>query len=184
MLPGADAQSRDFAFGLELKEKLPRLFTGRIESLEEAKAAEAELIRLSPTSLRIGIPLNRLSEDVVHGAEHASVAQWLPEEPPLVPSASLAAWYAAEDVYLQSPTQAHLHDLLLLHTRLVNANLMLGLGAISAFQVQGAPRLARSGSQPHGVGAERGNSRRAGLRQLQPDLGGGRVGSRVGRPRP
>jgi hypothetical protein len=132
VLPGASAQERDFAFGKELSQRLPLLFGGRIETVEQASAAQAQLLALDPVNLKVGIPFIRLAEDVVHGTEHSSIAQWLPEDAPTIPEAELAGWYQAEDAYLAKPGPATLHDLLTLHQRLVNTNRMLGLGALSA----------------------------------------------------
>ncbi len=132
VLPGKTPADRDLAFGYELQKKLPLLFVAKIETLPQAKAAEQELLRVSASSLRVGIPFNRLSEDVAHGNEHSSIAQWLPEVPATIPSDRLAEWYAAEDRYLSNPTQAELHSLLLLHQQLVNTSRMLGFGELSA----------------------------------------------------
>jgi len=134
VLPGDTPAQRDTAFGRELRSKLPLLFNGRIETVAQASAAERQLLNLNPVSLRIGIPLNRLSEDVAHGKEHSSIAQWLPETPPAVPDQDTQTWYAACDRYLANPTDETLHDLLTLHERLVNTNRMLGLDELSVFQ--------------------------------------------------
>ena len=136
-LPGADPSARDLAFGRELQERLPQLFGSAIETTDQAKAAERELLQIKPISLRIGIPLNRLSEDVAHGNEHSSIAQWLPEVPPQIAAGELKGWYAAEDRYLKTPTQGELHRLLLLHGQLVNTSRMLGLSAISTLKFRG-----------------------------------------------
>ena len=134
ILAGNTPSERDLAFGLELKEKLPRLFGRRIETIDEAKAAEAELLRLPVTNLRVGIPFNRLSEDVAHGNEHSTIAQWLPEVAPLIPENDLKSWYAAEDQYLASPSETQLHVLLEKHRQLLNTNLMVGLKAMSVLK--------------------------------------------------
>jgi len=131
ILPGKTPAERDLAFGLELRDLLPHLFKGRIETLGQAKIAEAELLKVQPVNLKAGIPFNRLSEDVAHGSEHASIAQWLPEVPPAVPQDQLSEWYAAEDRYLADPNEERLHDLIFLHLQLVNKNRMLALGVIS-----------------------------------------------------
>lgn len=134
VLPGKDAASRDSAFGLELSARLPLLFGKPIETEAEAKAAENQLLALSPTTLRIGIPLNRISEDVAHGNEHSTIAQWLPESAPGIPPARLQDWYAAEDRYLSNPSQEELRNLLVFHTELVDPYRQLGLQAISTLK--------------------------------------------------
>lgn len=132
VLPGRTPAERDLAFGRELAPLLPHLFNGRIDSVEEARIAERELLRVRPTQLRVGIPFDRLSEDVAHGDEHASIDQWLPEAPPAVAPGDLPTWYAAEDDYLRKPNPESLHGLLLLHTRLVDSHRMPGFDALSA----------------------------------------------------
>jgi len=137
VLPGDTPAARDLAFGKELQSKLPLLFGPRIETMDQARAAEAELLTLNPAKLKIGIPLNRLSEDQAHGDEHASIAQWLPEVPPNVPKDKLPQWYAAEDKYLADPSQANLRQLLLDHGKLINTNVMVGIDAISVLKFRG-----------------------------------------------
>jgi hypothetical protein len=134
VLPGATAADRDLAFGNELAPLLPHLFQGRIESLADAQAAEKEVLKLDPVNLKIGIPLNRLSEDYVHGAEHSSIAQWLPEVPPSVNAADLEKWYAAEDAYLANPSSSALAGLIKMHRDSVNTARSLGLASMSAFK--------------------------------------------------
>jgi len=132
VLAGDTPGARDQAFGLELKLKLPLLFGPRIKSIAQAKAAESELLFIDPVNLKIGILLNRLSEDIAHGNEHASIAQWLPEDPPSISPSDQTTWYAAEDRYLMEPTQQRLHALLLLNRRLIDTSTKLGLGVLSA----------------------------------------------------
>jgi hypothetical protein len=132
VLEGATPADRDWAFGKELKALIPDLFNGRIETVDQAKAAETQLLSLDLTNLKVGIPLNRLSEDVAHGTDHSSIAQWLPEVPPLIAPRDQEDWYAAEDRYLADPTQDRLHGLLIEHGKLVNTSRMLGLSVMSA----------------------------------------------------
>ena len=132
VLPGATAEARDHAFGVELSRQLPKLFTGPTTSYEEARAAEAELLNLDLSQLKIGIPLSRLSEDIVHGPDHASVDEWLPEVPPLIPDVNQKEWYEAEDAYLQNPRIEALHQLLVRHAQLVNTSRELPFPVISA----------------------------------------------------
>jgi hypothetical protein len=134
VLPGKTASERDFAFGQELQPLLPHLFNGRIETIAQAKRAEAELLKIQPTNLRVGIPFNRLSEDEAHGNEHSSIAQWFPEIPPSVPIGDLSTWYAAEDHYLKNPSDSELHKLLLTHEKLINTSRMMGLQFLSTLK--------------------------------------------------
>jgi hypothetical protein len=121
VLPGETSNARDIAFGQELERRLPILFNGRIERVAQAKAAVKELLDLDPWTLKIGFPLSRLSEDVAHGAEHASIDQWLPETPPTISEKDLSTWFAAEDAYLERPSIETLRNLIGLHEQLTFA---------------------------------------------------------------
>ncbi len=134
VLPGATAADRDLAFGQELQPLLPTLFGPRIETLEQAQKAEQEVLKLDPVNLKVGIPLNRLSEDYFHGKEHSSIAQWLPEVPPAIPAENLDKWYQAEDAYLANPTPEALANLIQLHRQYFSTARSLGLAAMSAFK--------------------------------------------------
>ncbi len=134
ILPGATAAERDEAFARELKTELPATFAARIETLEQAEEAEREWLALDVTNLPVGIPLNRLSEDVDHGPEHASIAQWLPEAPPAIKPDQAAAWLNEEDRYLRNPTDANLQRLLDLNLKLVDSSRDQGLSVLSALK--------------------------------------------------
>ncbi len=134
VLPGNTAEARDLAFGLELSKQLPKLFGPPPATYEQAKAAEIELLNLDLNQLKIGIPLNRLSEDISHGPDHASIDEWLPEIPPIVPEAKIQEWYEAEDEYLKNPTAESLHKLLVRHFQSVNTSRQLPLPVISAMK--------------------------------------------------
>lgn len=134
VLLGSTADARDTAFGHELEEKVPILFAGRIENLGEAKAASDALLKLDPWTLPIGVPFNRLSEDVAHGIEHASIAQWLPERPPSIDHTELPGWFAAEDEYLASPSIPSLRKLIALHEKLTSAPDVPGITEISNYK--------------------------------------------------
>lgn len=134
VLPGDNAEARDLAFGIELSKELPKLFGDPAASYEDAKAAEAELLNLDLGQLKIGIPLSRLSEDIAHGPDHASINEWLPEIPPIIPAANQQEWYDAEDDYLKAPRVEALHKLLVRHVQLVNTSRELPLPVISAMK--------------------------------------------------
>lgn len=133
-LEGNTPEDRDFAFGVHLQSLLPNLFGSPISNVESAQKAESEILKLDPNLLRIGIPLNRVSEDIANGKDHASLAQWLPEVAPIVPAQSLGEWYAAEDAYLKNPTQSELHKLLVTHASLVKGDRMVAMGALSVLK--------------------------------------------------
>jgi hypothetical protein len=103
VLEGATPAERDLALARELAPKLPHLFEGRVSSLADAQKAADEVMQLDPWTVRIGVPLNRFSEDSFHGAEHASLAHWLPDVARTISDQDLPAWYALQDRYLATP---------------------------------------------------------------------------------
>ena len=107
-LAGKSAAERDRAFALGIDKYFPALMGGRIGSLDQAKKAEAEVLACDPRALPVGIELNRLSEDKFHGKEHATLAHWIPDEPPIVMSPEFVE---AEDRYLAAPTDENLASL-------------------------------------------------------------------------
>lgn len=104
VLPGATPAERDAAFSLELEEKLPTLTHGRIQSVGDAIKAKEEMLKLDAWELKVGIQFNRLSEDIFHGKEHASIAQWLPDIPRDMTDEDRAAYFALQDAYLADPS--------------------------------------------------------------------------------
>lgn len=102
VLLGDSAEARDGAFVASLAQRAPLLSGKRINSLAGAKAIRNEVLALDLSQLPVGIEMNRLSEDGFHGNEHASLAHWIPDVPVVTTEAELAA----EDSYLQHPTDA------------------------------------------------------------------------------
>ncbi len=105
VLEGATSLARDKEFAMSLKQILPTFF-GRIDSLAQAERARAEILRVDLAKLKIGIPFNRISEDVFHGNEHATIANWisdvkLAQETP----------FQLEDAYLSNPTAANFNSI-------------------------------------------------------------------------
>lgn len=109
VLPGATPAERDFAFLRGLGAVVPSLVAGRIETEEEALRARDELLRIDLTHLPIGIEFNRLSEDGFHGAEHRTIAQWIPDVP--IQFRDESELFAAQDRYLTDPNDLSLRTL-------------------------------------------------------------------------
>ena len=108
VLAGATSEDRDFAFGKSLIPLLPTLMTGRVDSLEKAKKARDEIMAIDPRNLKIGIPINRWSEDIFHGDEHGTVADWMTDLPCAPDPVKQQEWFALVDKYVQSPTDDNL----------------------------------------------------------------------------
>lgn len=111
VLPGATSAERDLAFGKSLAVPLPSLMVGRISNLAAAQKARDELLTVDPRQLKIGIPLNRWSEDLFHGDEHGTVADWMTDLPCAPVAAKQNEWFALVDQYIAQPTDEHLWNL-------------------------------------------------------------------------
>ncbi|HTQ08911.1 MAG TPA: hypothetical protein VMI31_02455 [Fimbriimonadaceae bacterium] len=123
VLPGDSPVTRDRAFALSLGTVLPDLAAGRIGDLAQAKAALAEVLAVNLTKVRIGIPLDRLSEDVFHGKDHATLAHWIPDQILFTYSPE---YEAAQARYLADPSEENLKALDGFYTRQWKAGLPLG----------------------------------------------------------
>lgn len=103
-LAGETARDRDLAFLKTLPQLVPSLASGKIDSLATANQACREVVALDLSTVRVGIPMNRLSEDRFHGDEHASLAHWIPD----VSVASSPEAAAAQAEYLARPSRESL----------------------------------------------------------------------------
>jgi hypothetical protein len=108
ILPGATSEDRDLAFGRSLIPLMPTLMTGRVNSLEMANKARQEIMSVDPRRLQIGIPINRWSEDIFHGDEHGTVADWLTDLPCAPDPAKQKEWFDIVDQYIAAPTDENL----------------------------------------------------------------------------
>jgi hypothetical protein len=107
LLEGKSAEERDDAFGQELQDRLPTLCGRDIQTKEAAFAARDEVLALDPRTLAVGIRFNVLSEDGFHGAEHSTVADWIPD----VPIPNVEQLIPLQDAYLSDPTDVNLEAL-------------------------------------------------------------------------
>lgn len=116
VLPGKTAQERDKSFGLELKKAVPTLMGAPIKDAASAHKAWEELAAVNLRTLKVGIPMNRYTEDIynndeadvpcadLHGCDdHGSIADWITDVPVLT-AASAVAVHKAQDAYLANPT--------------------------------------------------------------------------------
>jgi len=120
VLPGATPEARDRSFALSLYSVLPLLMEGRIGTLTQAKAALSQVLRLDPSQVKIGIPLDRISEDVFHGKEHAIVGDWIPDQVLFTYSPD---YERAQGTYLVDPSDQNLKNLDAFYTKLWRASL-------------------------------------------------------------
>jgi mono/diheme cytochrome c family protein len=116
VLPGNSAQERDQAFGQELSDMKLRLMGAPINSVADAKQAWTELAGLDLRALRVGIPVNKYTEDIFNNDgvnvpcpdkhqcdDHGTIADWITDTA-VVSGPLSAAQQAAEDAYLANPT--------------------------------------------------------------------------------
>lgn len=107
--PGADDAARDRAFGTYLRDDVKLLLAGDvIAGVEQAKAAQKQLLELDLTRLRTGVPIERWTEDKFHGAEHNVPTEWIPMVSRRVAPAREAEWNALVDAYRNDPSDANL----------------------------------------------------------------------------
>jgi mono/diheme cytochrome c family protein len=116
VLPGNSAQERDQAFGQELSDMKLRLMGAPINSVADAKQAWTELANLDLRALKVGIPVNKYTEDKFNNDgvnvpcpdkhacdDHGTIADWITDTA-VVSGQLSAAQLAAEDAYLANPT--------------------------------------------------------------------------------
>ncbi len=116
VLPGDSSLARDQAFGQELKDMGLTLMGPPINDAATAQKAWQELAAINLRQLKVGIPVNRYTEDIFNNDgvtppcpdlhecdDHGTIADWITDAPVLT-AATAPALYAAQDTYLASPT--------------------------------------------------------------------------------
>jgi hypothetical protein len=104
ILPGATPVERDIAMGRQLERLEPTLMGARIDSLEAAKRAKDEMLKLDLRSIQIGIAYPRWSADLFHGADHGTMNDWISDVARVARPDTMSAWRALEDEYLSDPS--------------------------------------------------------------------------------
>jgi mono/diheme cytochrome c family protein len=110
VLPGNTPSAQELAFETVLQDRLPRLVSGAVRTLADAKAAYAELQAVDLRTTPIGIALPRWTEDGFNGEAHRTTNDYMPALP-FIPR-SKSVWYAKEDAYVADPTDQNLLALL------------------------------------------------------------------------
>ena len=125
-LPGDTPRERDLAFLRHLAEEQDLvLLNDTIDSRDKALLAERQLLELDVHNLRIGVRLDRWSEDQFHGPSHrgqdpddptgdlghnGSVAEWLPNLAVEPRAAESETFFALFDAYAANPTDLSFWD--------------------------------------------------------------------------
>jgi hypothetical protein len=78
VLHGKSPAERDNLFLLSLKERFPKLFLP-IQNLDDALRFQRVILDIELMNLPVGIKMNRLSADGVHGEEYQTIANWFPD---------------------------------------------------------------------------------------------------------
>jgi mono/diheme cytochrome c family protein len=125
VLPGATAQERDKAFGASLKTVVPTLMGPPIKDAATAHKAWDELAAVNLRTLKVGIPLNRYTEDIFNNDgkdvqcpdkhlcdDHGTIADWITDVP-ILTQATAEALYPLHDAYLANPTLENVKAILL-----------------------------------------------------------------------
>jgi mono/diheme cytochrome c family protein len=116
VLPGSSSMERDQAFGQELSDMGLTLMGAPINSVATAQKAWQELSAINLRQLKVGIPLNKYTEDIFNNDgvvppcpdlhecdDHGTIADWITDAPVLT-AATAPAFYAVQDAYLANPT--------------------------------------------------------------------------------
>ncbi len=118
VLPGATPIERDINFAKSLEPLLPTLFSSRIDSLEAAKKARAELMdlisgtnaggansrALNLRSLPTGMQYPLWSADLAQGESEGTLNDWLADIALDATPEFKAQWHALQDAYLSDPS--------------------------------------------------------------------------------
>lgn len=118
VLAGATPLERDINFARSLEPLLPTLFGARIDSLEKAKQARAELLdlikgdnagganssRLNLRSLPTGIQYPLWSADLAQGESEGTLNDWLADIALDATPEFRTQWHALQDAYLSDPS--------------------------------------------------------------------------------
>jgi mono/diheme cytochrome c family protein len=107
--PGAHDDARDRAFGQYLQNDVKLLLAGdKITTLEQAKAAQDQLLKLDLRKLKVGVPIERWTEDAFNGPDSNVATEWIPMLARHPSPAHAADAYALVDAYLGDPSEANL----------------------------------------------------------------------------
>ena len=117
-LPGATPDDRDVSFMNYLHDTVKlKLATDFIDTEDKAVATEAQLQAIDLSTMKIGVPLDRWSEDRADGlssvesstigGHSGSVAEWIPFMATRPKAGQEAAYYALYDAYAANPTDAN-----------------------------------------------------------------------------
>lgn len=125
VLPGATTSERDAAFGQELADMKLTLMGPPINDAATANKAYDELKAVNLRTLKVGIPMNRYTEDIFNNAgatptcpdihlcdDHGTMADWI-SDVPVLDAASATKLQPLQDAYLADPSLDNLKKMLL-----------------------------------------------------------------------
>lgn len=81
----------------------------KVDGAPAARALADKMLQLDPSSIPIGIALNKWTNDAIHANAARTTAEWIPELP-MEPTTTEAEerWTAAQNRYIESPTPENL----------------------------------------------------------------------------
>ncbi|MBX3112237.1 MAG: hypothetical protein KF857_09525 [Fimbriimonadaceae bacterium] len=100
VLRGKTPAERDAAFLKEVAATVPSLDGDAPTTIADARRVQRELLAVDLGRLKVGVPMNLLSEDVAHGAKHSTLAHWTPD----VGMPAVERLFPLEDAYLANPS--------------------------------------------------------------------------------
>lgn len=109
MTPGERDARRDISFARLLADQIRLRLTGDpIRTVDQARAAEKQLLELDLRQLPVGVPFPRWTEDGFHGSASNVPNEWVAMLARRPAPGHEASWQALVDTYAQDPSDANL----------------------------------------------------------------------------
>jgi hypothetical protein len=95
------AKSLEQVYNLRVTQNIP------IRSLAEARQAQAQILAIDMSAMKIGISFNRWTEDGFNGATRDTLADWIPDIPFVIRAGKEAELQSLENQYLSDSSDAN-----------------------------------------------------------------------------
>lgn len=104
-LAGSSSDDLDAKLSEQLKTGGLEFDPTKVETADIARALADKVLKLDPSTIRVGIALNKWTSDSVYGSSQRTTAEWIPELPMEPGSAEVEGrWTSAQNQYLENPT--------------------------------------------------------------------------------
>ncbi|MEM9194226.1 MAG: hypothetical protein AAGF12_33935, partial [Myxococcota bacterium] len=107
-LEGDTDPELELAFAQQFMELAPFTASGDVLDRESAQSVLNEWRAINPRRVRLGVKYPYWTRDRFHGANHASMNEWIS----MVPHLPKDGWYARMDAYLTDPSDRNMVDIL------------------------------------------------------------------------